>query len=165
MRYLALLTLFACTTEKEDDTEAPPVEQEEDSPTVCEGAAPTLTELVVEEHDELVDFEGTLSPALKVAATGKDDDGDLHRMNMTLWWDDVVDGTVDTSGAGSEIGYYAMDEDRCGTFEATYGVLFEVEGNRFDYETAYEFAAQVYDDAGLVSEIFIASGTTPAAAE
>ncbi|MDP2313932.1 MAG: hypothetical protein Q8P41_13580 [Pseudomonadota bacterium] len=156
-----LALLGACNPDEKDSSDAPPINQDEDSPVICDGTAPVITELSVGNYGELFDFEGTLAPALLVAATATDDDGDLHRMNMTLWWDDVVDGTVDTSAAGTEAGYYAMDEEPCGMFEATYGLVFEVDGNRFDYATEYEFAAEVVDDAGLVSAQVIASGTAP----
>lgn len=162
---LMLVLGLGCPTpdDKENtDDSAPPINQDDTAPTVCDGTAPTITDLIIEDGG-VRDFEGEDAPSLKVAAETSDDDGDLHRMNMTVWWDDVVDGVVDTSGTGTEAGWYAMNEDECATYEATYGILFEVDGSRFEYETAYEFAAIVYDDAGLVSEQVIDSGTTPAA--
>lgn len=162
---LVMMLAFGCTgaADKENtDDSAPPINQDDTAPTTCDGTNPEIADLIIEDGG-VHDFEGEDSPTLKVAAETNDDDGDLHRINMTLWWDDTVDGTVDTSGAGSEAGWYEMNETPCGTFTATYGVLFEVDGTRFAYETAYEFAAKVMDDAGLESEIVIDSGTTPAA--
>ncbi|MDP2310454.1 MAG: hypothetical protein Q8P18_30835 [Pseudomonadota bacterium] len=157
---LALLSA-ACTGEAKDTgSDAPPINQDDTSVVTCAGTAPVASELVVENYG-LYPFEDGDAPALKVAATGTDDDGDLHRMDLVVWWDDVVDGAVDTSGEGTTSGIIAMDPDPCGTFAATYALLFEVDGIRFDYATAYEFAAEVYDDAGLVSGQIVADGVTP----
>lgn len=162
---LVLVGLVACTSEDKDTgSDAPPINQGEDTaPVECSGTAPVLTELTVADYGEPYPFEEGDAPALLVSATATDEDADLHRMNLILWWDDVIDGAVDTSGAGTEMGYYAMDPDPCGTGEATYAVVFEVDGNQFDYVTEYEFAAEVYDDAEMVSNQLVASGVTPPA--
>jgi hypothetical protein len=158
------LFLFAgacIDTTKNPSTDAPPINQDDTGePLTCEGTAPVLSELVVENYG-LYNFEDGPAPSLKVAATGMDDDGDLHRMDLLVWWDNVVDGTVDTSGEGTTSGIIAMDPDPCATPEATYALVFEVDGKRFDYSTAYEFAGEVYDNAGLVSAQVVASGVTP----
>lgn len=162
---MLMLALAGCAEEAEKDTEAPPIENDiELEPLVCEGTAPELTELTVGDYGELYDFEDGPAPALLVAATATDSDGDLHEMAITWWFDDVIDGAVDTSAAGEEQGYIRMEEQDCATAEATYGVVFEVDGNRFDYETAYEFAVIAYDAAGLATGQLVASGVTPAAA-
>lgn len=127
----------------------------------CEGTNPVLSELTVENFG-MYEFEGEESPALKVTASGDDDDGDLHDMNLQIWWDDVVDGAVDTSSSGVEGGFYAMGDTDCGTFSANYNLLLEVDGDRFEYGVAYEFAAVIFDAAGLDSgEPVIASGVAP----
>lgn len=161
--FLVALALFAaaCIEDpKHTGNDAPPINQDDTSVVTCEGAAPVLTELLIE-NNGIYDFEDGPAPSLKVAATGADDDGDLHRMNLVVWWDAVVDGTVDTSGEGTTSGIIAMDPDPCATPEATYALVFQVDGKRFDYATAYEFAGEIADDAGLVSEVVVASGVTP----
>jgi hypothetical protein len=162
---IGLLTalLLGCSGDTKDTGSDPgSVAQDTDTAVVtCEGTAPVLTELEVGDYGQLYPFEDGEAPALLVAATAEDADSDLHRMNLIVWWDDIIDGTVDTSGVGNEAGYYAMNEETCGTAEATYGILFEVDGDRFAYTTAYEFTAEVYDDAGLVSNRVTASGVTP----
>lgn len=157
-----LLALAGCPSpEKEGDTEIPSVDNTPDSAEPCDGTNPVLEALVVEDYGELYDFEDGPAPALLVAASAEDDDGDLHRMALTYWYDDVVDGVVDTSAAGTESTYFAMADEACATPRATYGVVFEVDGRRFEYETAYEFAVEVYDAAGLASNQLVASGVTP----
>ncbi len=160
---LLALVLAGCPATDKDSGEPPPVSQDTDTAAPsCEGTAPVLTELVVEDYGELYPFEDGDAPALLVAATGEDDDADLHEMNLIVWWDDVVDGEVDTSGAGTEAGVRTMNDDEvCTTGEATYGIIFQVDGNRFAYTTAYEFVGEVYDAAGMVSNRLVASGTTP----
>jgi hypothetical protein len=162
---LLMLLGLGCPASDEKNTgddSAPPINQNDTAPTSCDGTNPVINELIIEDAG-VHDFEGEDSPTLKVSADASDDDGDLHRINLTLWWDDVVDGSVDTSGAGEESGWYEMNETPCGTFSATFGILFQVDGSRFEYETTYEFAGMVTDDAGLESNIAIDSGTTPAA--
>lgn len=154
--------LVGCAPDEEEDSKAPPINEGGDTAvTVCEGTAPEITELFVGNYGELYPFETGDAPALQVAATGTDADSDLHRMDLRLWWDDVVDGAVDTSATGTAAGYYAMDPDPCATAEATYGIVFEVDNNRFLFGTAYEFAAVIYDDAGLESAMFIDDGVAP----
>lgn len=159
---IALTVIAACTGEDKDTgSDAPPINEEDTAALVCEGTAPVLTELVVGNYGKLYEFEGTPAPALLVTATGTDADSDLHRMDLFVWWDDVVDGAVDTTTEGLSNGIIAMNETPCATAEATYGIIFEVDGNRLDYATAYEFAGEVADAAGLVSAQVIAHGVTP----
>lgn len=157
----AALSIGCAPDETDDKGDAPPINTGEDSAVVeCDGTAPVLTDLVVE--GMIYPFE-VEAPALVVSATATDADSDLHRMDVRVWWDDVVDGVVDTSGEGTAAGYYTFDSDPCATAQATYGLAFEVDGTRFDYATAYEFAAEVYDDAGLVSGQLVAHGVSPEA--
>ncbi len=154
--------LIGCTSGEKDDTEGdpPPINTGEDSAVdLCEGTAPVVTDLVVS-NNGLYEFEGVVSPSMKVSVTATDADSDLDLMDVQLWWDDVVDGAVDTSVAGARGGYIKMDEP-CTTAEATYGLIFQVEGGRFAYATAYEFAGEAYDAAGLVSAQVVAHGVTP----
>ena len=51
----------------------------------------------------------------------------------------------------------------CTTPAGTLEFNLQVDGKRFDYDTAYEFAGVVYDAAELRSAVVIASGVTPGA--
>jgi hypothetical protein len=126
----------------------------------CGGTAPVCSELTVEAREGLYDFEGTDSPVLRVGATGEDADADMKTMTVELWWDEVVDGAVDTAALG-ELGSYTFDTDACASSGNTLFIDFQVDGNRFEYVTTYEFAGRVYDSTDMASEIVIASGTTP----
>jgi hypothetical protein len=159
---LAMALFAACVNDKEDDTEGPPLSGDDTAVETCDGTAPEVSELEIGPYGQLYSFEDGDNPAMVVSTTATDADGDLNRMDVVLWWDDVVDGTVDTSGAGEEGGYYQMKDTTCGTFTATYNLLMEVNGGRFAYSTPYEFAAQAIDDAGLVSEVIVvADGISP----
>jgi hypothetical protein len=158
---LVVMLFAACVDDTKDGSDdAPPLHDTEEE--TCEGTAPTLDQLVIEPYDGLYEYEDGPAPALTVSATGSDEDGDLDNMRLVVWWDDVVDGAVDTSGAGEDAGYYQMDPDPCHSYaDITYGIIFQVDGNRFDYATAYEFAGVIYDAAGLVSNELVADGMTP----
>ena len=156
------LLLVACADPAKDTETAPPINQGDDTAVeTCGGTAPVCSALTVEALEGLYDFEGTDSPVLRVGATGTDADSDMKTMGVELWWDDVVDGAVDTSAAGELLSYTFPDSGACSTTGNTLNVDFQVDGNRFEYETAYEFAGRVYDTTDLYSEIVIASGTTP----
>ncbi len=145
---------------KSDDS-APPLNHPEDTaPVICDGTDPVLADLTVAPYDGLYSFEGQDSPALTVSAAATDDDGDISELTLELWWDDVVDGSVDTSGDATST-TYQFSQDPCEGFANNLGLIFEVDGNRFDYATPYEFAGVVTDEAGLVSAIVVASGVSP----
>lgn len=155
-----LLILAGCDDTSKDTETAPPIEQGDDTAEVCGGTAPVCSELTVEARDGLFDYEGTDYPVLRVGATGEDADADMKTMTVELWWDDVVDGAVDTAALG-ELGSYTFDTDACASSGNTLYIDFAVDGTRFDYVTTYEFAGRVYDSTDMASEIVIASGTTP----
>lgn len=163
MRLLVTTLLLVGCADPEKDTEtAPPINTGDDTAVeTCGGSVPVCTELTVEAREGLFDYEGTDYPVLRVGATGEDEDADMKTMTVELWWDDVVDGVVDTSELG-ELGAYTFpDSGDCSTTGNTLYTDFAVDGNRFEYLTTYEFAGRVYDSTDLYSEIVIASGTTP----
>jgi hypothetical protein len=85
----------------------------------------------------------------------EDPDGDLSSLSGSRWWDDVVDGDVDTSGEG--VPYGPLD----GSLRGEVIPAFVVDGDRFAYATEYEFAVDVVDTRGCVSAVAVAAGTTP----
>jgi hypothetical protein len=158
-----LVLMLACTGGgKEDSSNAPPINQDDSVEKVCEGGYPTVTELTVTDAGELTVDAGTFS-SFAVSATAEDDDGDLHVISMDLWWDEVVDGEVSTSGAAgiSSGAYRDPDWEDCEVFVTTFGLQIPVDGVRFLGNTAYEFAAVVHDANGMLSSPKVASGTTP----
>lgn len=161
---LTMLALTGACTGPLEDTgpDAPPINQDTDVEEVkCEAAAPVLEELTVTPGQ--FEFEDVLGPAIKVSGTGSDTDGNLHQMGLIVWWDDMVDGSVDITGVGTDTGLASLDPNPCTTPAGTLEFNLQVDGKRFAYATAYEFAGVVYDAAELRSSVVIASGVTPGA--
>lgn len=161
---MILVLMLACSggAGKDESTTGPPINQDDTAEKVCEGSYPKVTELTIEDAGELTVDAGTFN-SFAVNAQAEDDDGDLHVISMDLWWDEVVDGDVSTSGAAgiSSSAYRDPDWEDCEVFVTGFGLQIPVDGVRFLGKTAYEFAAVVHDANGMLSSPVIASGTTP----
>lgn len=154
-----LTLLFACGGKAGDSANnAPPINEGGDTAT-CEGTAPVIEELVIG-NGGIYEFDDGPAPTVSVMATITDEDADLNIVSLTVWYDEAVDGAVDTSGEGLASSPYEMDEELCVTPEANYGLNIQV-GGSLDYDTLYEFAAVAKDGNGLSSAVAIASGYTP----
>lgn len=155
---LAVLVLSgACNGNLEDTgSDAPPLNQEDTDVEVieCDGTAPVLEEFVVESVLHI--FEGPELPAIKVSGAATDVDSDLHTFGMVVWWDEVVDGSVDTTGAGKDTGPVILDRDPCTSAAGTLEYYLHVDDLEFDYSTTYEFAGVVYDAAEMRSDVVVA---------
>lgn len=160
---LTLALLLACSnTDDSGKDSAPPLETGD--PTECAGTNPVMDDFSITEGDILTNEDGDQQPSLRFVAEFSDEDWDLNEIILDIWFDDVVDGTVDTSGASDiSSGLYEMESGACtvsgGSLTFDYGIV----GDPLDYETEYDFAAVVTDQNGLVSEPGFASATTPAA--
>ena len=107
----------------------------------------------------MADFEGVQWPTILLRLLATDEDGDLDLAFMEFWWDLEEDGTVDTSVTGNDR-YFNVEGDDCGTESVDLGLMLQV-GTQLAYNTHYEFAAQVTDRVGLISNLVIAAGSTP----
>lgn len=85
------------------------------------------------------------------------------KMRVDLWWDDEVDGSVDTSGGPLSGPLSELTDAPCATDEGIYNMVLPVNGDPFVYDTLYEFAAVAYDAHENASEVFVQSGWTPTA--
>lgn len=145
---------------KESGSEAPPINQGDSGSADCSGTAPVIDALVVAPGDPITTDGGTF-PSIVVEAQISDEDRDLHTVSMDVWYDTVVDGAVDSSGAALTASPYEVDEDPCETGLTGYGLQIGVDGTNFAYETAYEFVAVAYDAHGDASLPVVADGVTP----
>lgn len=170
MRFLPLLAVFAlaCDTAA-TDTGNGTLDPSNNGNDDCSGTAPTVTEFDVSEGDP-VEGEGGEDPQPTVLLTVSfaDDDGDAHVVSMDIWYDDTIDGTVDTSGkAKANVAPTAMQdsdgnpEEECAGKEGTLGLRLGVSGGSLEYDTEYDFAVVVYDNAKMASEPAFATGLTP----
>jgi hypothetical protein len=169
MRTLALFALLLTTAlvacapqEEEKDGDAPPINQDTDT-TTCEGTPPVIAELDIV-NGGLVEFDIGPLPTVQISVHTEDDDGDIDSMRVDVWWDATVDGTVNTAAADGENGDpVQFDPQECSTNAGTYNFQLAVDGDRFAFDTEYEFAAIAYDAHEEASELAIASGYTPKA--
>ena len=145
---------------KDSEGTAPPINQDDTGAVSCEGTAPVINELLVAAGDPITTDGGTF-PSIVVQAEIEDDDRDLHTVSMDLWYDTVVDGSVDQSGEAIAASPYQVDEDPCETGLTTYGLQIGVDGVNFEYDTAYEFLAVAYDAHQTASAAVVADGVTP----
>jgi hypothetical protein len=172
MRMLPFLLLAAvgCDDSKDDDT-GPGSLNASDTDADCSGTPPVIDDLTVEIGDVLTGEAGEdAQPSVLITVEFSDEDGDAHVVAVDFWYDDVVDGTVDTSGAAPmQLPAGAMPDrsgrpiEECAGDGGILGISLGVTGKELDFETEYDFAAVVIDNAGLASEPRVASGTTPAA--
>jgi hypothetical protein len=128
----------------------------------CGGTAPVVDGLRVE-NGGLRDFSGEEYPSAVVTIDMSDADGDLRPFQVDIWWDAVIDATVDTSTAeGLSLDPYIVeDKADCEVTGVAYALALPVDGGRFEFATDYEFAAVVTDAAGLVSDPGVGFGKMP----
>ena len=163
---------MACGPEKPGESDdAPPIngghepaDCDVNPEDACEEAfscvEPVIAELDVVNGGEAV-FEGVPHYTVQIDAQGEDDDGDLHNMRMTVWSDELVDGTVDTTGEGTAGSFAQMRDVDCTTYMGGYSLGLAVSGTPYAFDTLYEFAAVVYDAYDTPSAPVIAAGYTP----
>lgn len=171
MRLLTLpaLLAFACAPDKEDSGGNGSLGASADTGD-CRGTAPTIEYFKVSEGDPVTpEGSDVPQPTILFMIEYEDEDGDAHVISLDMWFDDVVDGAVDMTGdAQTGFANSALQDadgntvDECagdgGTVEFSAGVT----GTDFAYSKEYEFAAVLYDNADMASEVAIAVGTTPA---
>lgn len=161
MSYFLALAL-ACTSEKEDTGEAaPPINQDSGGEvTECTGTAPVITSLTVSNGGIMTFDEGDF-PTVLVEIEVEDPDLDLARMRADIWWDETVDGVVDTSAAGLNGDWVQLGEEPCTIDRGGYGLRLAVGDGRFAPATVYEFAMVAYDAHEVASNVGVGAGTTP----
>lgn len=152
--------LLACGEGKESAA-PPPLESSPSGDTGdCAGASPVING--VEFGSTWVTNDDGTVPGVELLVHITDDDGDIHRIAATLWFDDEVDGVIDTtSDPGRSVDYFDTDEDPCTVEALDYLLGVGVNGSDLEYDTHYEVAVVVMDDAGLTSNVSVAAGYTP----
>ncbi|MSQ03043.1 MAG: hypothetical protein EXR71_14340 [Myxococcales bacterium] len=171
MRTLPVLCLlaFACVPEEKEEDSAGtlnPAEQE----TTCSGTAPVVDDFSAAEGEPIEDNDGGgLQASVLLLVDYSDEDGDAHILRVDVWWDTVIDGTVDVSGSPNAATPPTALEDAGGTpveecagKGGTFGLSVGVTGDDLDYETEYDFGVVIYDASDTPSEPAFATGVTPA---
>jgi hypothetical protein len=163
MRLLLLpLVLSACAGKGEDTSTAPPLDTDT-AADECTGHAPVVTE-VTAVNGGMRTFEGTSLPSFLITVTATDEDLDLDRMTINLWWDTTVDGTVSIERTPDVTGSPIVIRDLpCGVSQGSSGLYLPMQsGGALEFATQYEVAGVAIDAHGTTSEAAgIGSGWTP----
>lgn len=134
-----------------------------DSGVDCGDNPPTFDEITITDAGE-IDFSSGTRPAIQVAATANDPDGDLHIYTARVWYDTLVDGDLPEFPEISRTIELSPDKP-CGVENATAGLLLPVGGTDVPAGTEVEFGLILEDAAGHPShdEPVIAVFETPSA--
>jgi hypothetical protein len=82
-------------------------------------------------------------PQIRIAVQGHDEDGDLHFWTMRVWYDETIDGAVDTSGGPHEV--FGTSGDDCMVANLNASMLMCVTGAP-PFSTTLEFGVVLLDD-------------------
>ena len=134
-----------------DDTDAPTGD--------CGLAAPEMTGLSVE-NGGLYDFGSGPEASLLFVVEASDADGDLHDMAIDVWYDEEVDGLVDTSGTAPIIAMVSISSEACEVPSVTVHLSSGI-GHSIPYGTEMDFAVAVVDAEGHLSDALVATAVTP----
>lgn len=129
----------------------------------CESLeAPVVTDMFCESTGvQTYPVTGEDVPTLTISADVSDEDGDLTTYTAQLFFDDTIDGTVDTSIGelpASEGAYHAQV---CEVPSIILNMVIYLRGGEPLYDTPYEWGLQVTDAGGNVSAMSMVECTTP----
>lgn len=159
---LAPLLLPAMFLACKEDKEPPPLALD-DTGVDCSANPPVVTS-VTAGNGGLQNFEGTDYYTFAITTAVQDQDLDLDRVAVDIWWDLTVDGHVDTSGAPNIDGKTTVTRDLpCGVASATFTHYVPMKsGGELPFDTQVEVGAIGYDSHGVGSvEALVGSGWTP----
>ena len=145
-RPFLLLTLLASACAPGGDGSSSGIPIPTGSASGCGDAAPIVTNLAIEDGGA----RPTGGVTLLTRVTATDNDGDLHYYTLRLWWDDVVDGVVDTSQPYNEV-YGELSENGCSVPQAMLTMSLTTTGTP-PFDTELDFGVLVYDDEGHASD-------------
>jgi hypothetical protein len=160
---LTLLSLCLGCQPEVDEQDPPPIPKGGDTGDTavdCAGVAPVITSLVARADGLHEDEQGQTYPAMVFELQADDVDGDLSFVRYRMWWDADLDGVVDTSGSASVQGQAAISSTRCDSFTVGLNLSISSQGNPA-YNTWYDFAVTLADEAELWSEPAFCQGAMP----
>jgi hypothetical protein len=100
-------------------------------------------------------------PTMTITADVTDKDGDLTSYTAQIFFDDTIDGTVDTSIGELPAAEGSYHADECEVPSIILNMVVYLRGGEPLYDTTYEWGLQVTDAAGNISELGIVECTTP----
>jgi hypothetical protein len=172
MRWLVLVAgLSACGAPKETadtgPTTTPPTDTDteptdtEPVDTGCGDTAPYVFAVTTSAAGLQKSPEGELLPAMLFAMEVIDDDGDLDHIGYELWYDEVVDGVVDTAVPAPVIGNTTLAGDPCGVGFVALNLTVTTDGGGMKYATEMDFALVASDARGNHSAPFVFAAWVP----
>ncbi len=127
----------------------------------CGGAAPIITDVQCS-ADGLKEFEqGSELPTLLMSMFIEDEDADLNVMEVTVYFDDVVDGTVSTQDPEYPPIVVSLSQETCNEPEATVNITTFINGVSPRFNQAYEWGMVVRDANDDASAVYIFECITP----
>lgn len=149
----------------EEDTSSPPgleTDSGGSTDTSCEGTPPVVSDLWCVNSGIKPHYEtGQDTVTMQVWTAVSDEDGDLTSYALQIFYDDVVDTSVDTSVTNFNPVYGSADRPDCQATSAEIGLTLYLTGSDPDYDTLYDWGVLVTDAYGLDSELFVSSCWTP----
>lgn len=156
--------LVACGDKEPEETgSAPDLDTDSDTETEeCSGTAPVIEEVSCENSGIQPHYEtGEDTVTLTIRAETSDADGDLDFYTFELFYDEDVDGSIDTSSSPFSPSSGAVDVDECEAGLVSLGTVLYLAGGDPAFDTLYEWGVVVTDGAGLQSEVGIVECYTP----
>ena len=155
--------LIACKNKDATDSGAPPpIDVTDGEVEECSGSAPEILDVTCENTGLQPHFEtkeDTVTMAIWVSAS--DEDGDLHQYGLEIFFDEVVDDSVDTSTAQFSPLTGTLDSPECGATAANVGTTMFLTGGTPAYNTVYEWGIIVTDAHGMSSDLVTMACVTP----
>ena len=166
-RWIVGASLVAgCTRPTAGEDTSPPPDLESDSgeasDTDCEGTPPVVDDLWCVNSGLKPHYEtGEDTVTMQVWTAVSDSDGDLTRYTLQIFYDDVIDASVDTSTTQFNPVSGSADRPDCQATSAELGLTLYLTGSDPDYDTLYDWGVLVTDAYGLDSELFVSTCWTP----
>lgn len=127
----------------------------------CGGAAPVVTEIQCS-ADGVKEYEpGSSLPTLLFKVFVEDEDADLESMELSLYYDDTIDGAVSTQEAPYPPSIITIDDTSCVNPSATVNLSVFVSGVDPRFNRNYEWSVVVRDANDVASEPFVFECITP----
>jgi hypothetical protein len=164
---ICALAALACSDDKTGETsEPPPINTDSggggDGSGSCGGTAPVVEEVRCENTGIQPHYEtGEDTVTMRIWAVTSDTDGDLHRYAMQLYFDDVIDGEVNTEDPLFAPTTGSVDRDACEASSAEFGMTLYLPGGNPAWDTLYEWGIAVSDANGDTSEVTMEVCYTP----
>ena len=129
----------------------------------CQGSPPVVDDVWCVNTGIKPHYEtGEDTATIRIWSAVSDVDGDLVQYSVQLFYDDVIDSTVDTSVTQFNPVHGSVDYPPCQATTAELGLTLYLTGSDPEYDTLYEWGVVVTDAYGLESDPLVDSCWTPA---